>query len=60
MNRNLTDLTIMIDMINTVIRLGLRFDDKELSSIGTQFAMIKYRSHENINDMLEGKFKYNY
>lgn len=58
-NVNLMDFAQTIDFINTLIRLDLFESDDALEDMKAQYDIIKYRSHEAINDSHGGKYESN-
>lgn len=56
---NLMDFAQTIDFVNTLIRLGLFKRGEEIARLQAEFDIIKYRSHETINDSHGGKYESN-
>lgn len=55
---DLVDLAITLDLISTLVRLCLHdFNEKQVQELNAHLDIIKYRSHQAINDTYGGKYE---
>ncbi len=55
---NVDDLSISLDLARTLVRLKMYpMSDYIVEELNSQFEIIKYRSHETINDTYGGKYE---
>lgn len=51
------DLAASIDLANVFIRLGMMQANEIIDDLNSQLDIIKYRSHETINEHTEAKYE---